>query len=152
MNVTVKIPELDLSVPHKLKVVHAAIRESKTGNEMLYMLLREDNLNISVGAYVVFNMFDRIRNFASAFNIPISNGVLSFNTDELIGREVYARLDVLNDGSYVVKNFVVNSNLVNNEAIADLSDSKEDPFKELSDKLQEKETQEVTVQKDPFDK
>lgn len=106
MNVTIKLPELDLNAVHTLKVIDAQVVKSKSGNDMIKVLLKETQNNITVVAFVLFNQFDSIRNFARAFNLEIKEGILNFDTDDIIDNEVKATLRQFDDGSYVVKNSI----------------------------------------------
>ncbi len=152
MDVTIKMPELNLNTPHKLNVVYATVKKSKNDKDMLYLLLKEPELNVSVSAYILFDMFDRVRNFANAFGIKISDGILRFNTDELIGRSVYAQLDVLGDGSFVVKRFVSSDTTggIQSVNVADLGDPFEDVDLENAKEAVIEVSNEDDVKKDPF--
>lgn len=105
MNVTIKLPELDLNGIHRLKVIDAQVLKSKNGNDMIKLLLKEMDKNVTVTAFVLFNQYDSLRNFARAFNLDINGNVLTFDTDSLIDAEVKASLRQFDDGSYVVKKF-----------------------------------------------
>lgn len=132
MNVTIKLPELDLNTVYTLRVVDAQVLKSKNGNDMLKLLLKEVQSNITVVAFVLFNQFDSIRNFARAFSLEINEGVLNFDTDDIIDKEVKATLRQFDDGSYVVKKFYpVNASFGINVVDLDEED-KEDPFADMN--------------------
>lgn len=105
MKLTVKLPELDLNDIHVLKVLDAQVVKSKSGNDMIKLLLKEKEKSATVVAFVLLNRFDDMRSFARAFSLPIENNVLEFDTDELIDAEVKASVRQFDDGSYVVKKF-----------------------------------------------
>jgi len=123
VQVTVKLQDLDLMKVHTLKVAYAEAKKSRAGNNMITMLLHEVETGINVNAWILLDRRDSVTNFARAFNLPIVDGVLEFDTEELLDKEVKARLRMMDDGSYAVQKFVVEPVSV---SIADL----EDPFAE----------------------